>query len=334
MPQDRYSGKEANEFGHKMAAAVAEALALTLTSPGRSNLCDSPTGPAIIKTARKSIYIGILKAELPKLRTIYGVLAKSSPAQVYELTSEIFDKHKIQPGAKKSAHLWFMKASDIRASGKLIAEVAIPTGKNGQSLAVTPQSKKKNDGVNQKRAFKLPSPPSIMGRSSSITNAFISAVMPVHVPTDSEVGIALEILELKPEAVECIYCGGRMTEWDHLRPIVLNRAPTGYFTSIFNLVPSCGPCNQSKGNKPWRTWLENKHASAADLQDRIRRIQKYEDRGKVAPVLVEDLVGKKAWADYMGRCEAILALMRSAEIEARVIRLQLKEHSLKSKKKS
>jgi endonuclease I len=36
---------------------------------------------------------------------------------------------------------------------------------------------------------------------------------------------------------------------------VLKKKPTGYISEIHNLVPACGKCNQSKGNKEWRQWM-------------------------------------------------------------------------------
>jgi HNH endonuclease len=90
----------------------------------------------------------------------------------------------------------------------------------------------------------------VAGRSSSITNAFISAIIPVIEPSEEEEREALGILRIDPEDIRCAYCGDKATEWDHLRPIISNQEPTGYITEIANLVPSCGKCNQSYEN--WR----------------------------------------------------------------------------------
>jgi 5-methylcytosine-specific restriction endonuclease McrA len=104
--------------------------------------------------------------------------------------------------------------------------------------------------------FQMPTPVSIMGRSSSITNSFINAIIPVVLPTEDELREALSILQMSADDLRCAYCGDRSTEWDHLRPLVVNQRPTGYISEIGNLVPACGKCNQSKGNKPWRSWME------------------------------------------------------------------------------
>ncbi|KJL26043.1 HNH endonuclease [Microbacterium foliorum] len=104
--------------------------------------------------------------------------------------------------------------------------------------------------------FAMPKPVRITGRSSSITNSFVNGVIPVVVPTESELQEALEILGMR-EHVTCSYCGDTSTEWDHFRPLVEKQRPTGYISEIHNLVPACGKCNQSKGNKHWLTWMRS-----------------------------------------------------------------------------
>lgn len=101
----------------------------------------------------------------------------------------------------------------------------------------------------------MPSLQTMVSRKSSITNAFVGAVIPVVVPTMEEIEESLAILRMDPENVQCAYCGDKASEWDHLRPLVVKRRPTGFVSEIANLVPACGKCNQSKGNQPWKTWM-------------------------------------------------------------------------------
>jgi 5-methylcytosine-specific restriction endonuclease McrA len=101
--------------------------------------------------------------------------------------------------------------------------------------------------------FRMPTPMKITGRSSSITNAFINSIIPVVQPSAEQVKEAMEILGMTPETYQCAYCGDKASEWDHLRPLVKDKKPTGYISEIHNLVPSCGKCNQSKGNKEWKS---------------------------------------------------------------------------------
>lgn len=106
-----------------------------------------------------------------------------------------------------------------------------------------------------KSVFSMPTPMTIKSRISSVTNAFASAIIPVIRPTDDEVREALQLLGMSVDSVSCAYCGDPHTEWDHLRPTIKDQRPTGYISEIRNLVPACGKCNQSKGNKNWREWM-------------------------------------------------------------------------------
>src|SRR5712691_11638586 len=107
-------------------------------------------------------------------------------------------------------------------------------------------------------AFQMPAMATMVSRKSSITNAFVNTLIPQITPTPEEIEEALTILGIDIADVRCAYCGDKMTEWDHLRPLVLKQRPTGYISEIANLVPACGKCNQSKGNKAWRVWMLSK----------------------------------------------------------------------------
>lgn len=102
--------------------------------------------------------------------------------------------------------------------------------------------------MNYLDVFRMPTPMKISGRSSSITNAFVNSIIPIIMPTSAQVEQALHILGMGYNSIRCAYCGDPQTEWDHLRPLVVDKQPTGYISEIHNLVPACGKCNQSKGN--------------------------------------------------------------------------------------
>jgi len=171
-------------------------------------------------------------------------------------------------------------------------------------------------------AFRMPSAQTMVSRKSSITNAFVNAVIPVIVPTVEEIGEALSILEMQPENVRCAYCADASSEWDHLRALVLNRRPTGYISEIANLVPACGKCNQSKGNKPWRDWvLSNaKHSptrrGVADMDVRFARIERYEEWKTPTKVDFEAILGHEPWEEYWALCEEVNSDLRDAQIVA------------------
>jgi len=88
-------------------------------------------------------------------------------------------------------------------------------------------------------AFRMPSIQTMTSRKTSITNAFVCAIVPSLRPSLEEIAEALCILGMDPSDVRCAYCGDRASEWDHLRPLVVKRRPTGFISEITNLVPSC-----------------------------------------------------------------------------------------------
>lgn len=174
--------------------------------------------------------------------------------------------------------------------------------------------------------FRLPSPGSIKGRSSSITAAFFQAITPVVIPTRDEIDEALRVLGMSSGACRCAYCGDRHTEWDHFRPTVIGRKPTGYITEIANLVPACGKCNQSKGNRPWRAWMlgtsprSPTSRGVADIEQRIERLTRFE--GWRAPVCVdyETLLGAEQWQAYLRHLDQAVAHLNDAQALAMVLR--------------
>jgi hypothetical protein len=180
-------------------------------------------------------------------------------------------------------------------------------------------------------AFQMPTPMKVSGRSSSITAAFVTAIVPQLEPTDSEISEALSILGMSPDSMACAYCGGPYTEWDHLRPLVIEQRPTGYFTHIENLVPSCGKCNQSKGNKHWRSWimsdakLSPKSRNVADLDTKITRLNKYEEWGNVHPVEFKSFVDPIDWENHWKNWQALVSDMKKAQDHALRLRERIQK---------
>ena len=174
--------------------------------------------------------------------------------------------------------------------------------------------------------FDLPGSSKITGRKSTITGLFLTSITPCIAPTDAEIREALEILGMTTGNCVCAYCGDRRTEWDHLRAIVKDRKPTGYITEIANLVPSCGKCNQSKGNKPWREWIKStaRHAPAnrnvADLEQRIERLEAYEKWREPCILDYEAVLGEEHWKSHMSHLESVLDLLSLAEKHAEICR--------------
>jgi hypothetical protein len=176
-------------------------------------------------------------------------------------------------------------------------------------------------------AFAMPSVQTMVSRKSSITNAFVNAVIPTVQPTVDEIEQALKILGMEPTDVRCAYCGDKATEWDHLRPLVLKHRPTGYISEIANLVPACGKCNQSKGNKDWRQWITGttaKHSptkrKVANLSERIARLEAYERWRAPTKIDFEAVLGPDEWERYWQLWEAVNAELRKCQEVADLLR--------------
>jgi hypothetical protein len=99
-------------------------------------------------------------------------------------------------------------------------------------------------------------PLKITSRTSSITNSFVQAIIPSMPATEEELNEGLAILGMASDKLSCVYCGDPATDWDHLRPLVRDRMPTGFIDDVHNRVPSCNRCNQSKSGADWRKWME------------------------------------------------------------------------------
>lgn len=169
-------------------------------------------------------------------------------------------------------------------------------------------------------------PPKLTRRRSTLTGLFFTSLTPYIEPTEAEVDEALEILGMQRGACVCAYCGDKKSEWDHFRAVVKDRTPTGYITEIANLVPACGKCNQSRGNKEWRSWMQSaaRHSPATrgipDLEARMKRLEAYESWGKPVRIDYRELVGEEKWGKHVAHLEQVLELLDQAEVHASDLR--------------
>lgn len=188
--------------------------------------------------------------------------------------------------------------------------------------------------------FRMPGGFTITGRTTSIRNVFVAAIVPVVRPDLDEIGQVLEIFELDPGNLRCFYCGDLATEWDHLRPLVKDGKPTGYPSSIRNLVPSCGKCNQSKGKSDWKAWMLGAAPRSPsvrgipDLKQRIARLERFESWGNCVPLNVKDLVSPNLWDEYYAIQDEILLRMRDAQKLATQIAREIKSRPSAAKAKN
>jgi hypothetical protein len=181
----------------------------------------------------------------------------------------------------------------------------------------------------------MPKASAITGRISSIRNAFVAAIIPKTDPIAAEIREVLQLLEMSPNDLKCAYCGDKASEWDHLRPLVVKGRPTGYPTSIKNLVPACGKCNQSKSGSDWKAWMRGpaKKSPASrgikDLDARIMRLEAYENWAKCVPIDVTSAAEKHEWEKYYALQEDILRKMSEAQQIAKSLAMKIKarEHA-------
>ncbi|MES2391681.1 MAG: HNH endonuclease [Acidobacteriota bacterium] len=181
------------------------------------------------------------------------------------------------------------------------------------------------------RLCQLPKVSTVSGRSSSITNAFINAIIPVHPPTLEDELEALAVLEMTPDTIQCVYCGDKHTEWDHLRPLIRGKKPTGYITEIANLVPACGKCNQSKGGSDWKTWMlgpairSPKHRGIPDIDRRVKLLELYQEWRLPVQVDFDADIDPQLWKQHNQNHADLLAMLVKSQILAKQIRKALDE---------
>lgn len=167
--------------------------------------------------------------------------------------------------------------------------------------------------------YKMPTKSNLKGRSSTISNAFAISITPYLIPSETAVKQSYEALQIQEG--QCAYCLGDGTGKDHLKPLVRNGMPTGYITSIENLVPCCSACNSSKGAKEFRHWyiseenirrLKTKGLNDKIIQERYDIISNYENQ-IAAPLDYEAMVGKELWEEYQSRRAALISRLNEEQ---------------------
>lgn len=167
--------------------------------------------------------------------------------------------------------------------------------------------------------FSMPAAVKITGRTSTITNSFVNAIIPVVSPTEAEVLEALRVLGQTPESIHCSYCGNPTTEWDHFRPLVRGKRPTGFISEIANLVPACGKCNQSKSGNDWHMWMIGSAAQSPatrrihDLAHRIELLVAFEAWRTPTFIDFAAVVPPDLWKQHWENHERMHGLMRDCQ---------------------
>tara|TARA_R110002126_G_scaffold38955_2_gene115879 strand:+ start:93 stop:644 length:552 start_codon:yes stop_codon:yes gene_type:complete len=117
-------------------------------------------------------------------------------------------------------------------------------------------------------------PNTIQSRRSTFSNAFASALAPYDVYSNAAVTEAIKDLDQDPAGeLYCVYCGKEAATWDHVFNRVVNGEFSGYGHRIRNLVPCCRTCNERKGKKHWKTFLEL--INPDDKDQRVDRMERF-----------------------------------------------------------
>jgi hypothetical protein len=177
--------------------------------------------------------------------------------------------------------------------------------------------------------MKFRKPLKITSRTSSITNSFVQAIIPNAAPTEAELQEILQFFGMTADNKKCVYCGTYATDWDHLRPLVRAKRPTGFLNEPRNIVPACGPCNQSKSGADWQKWIVSTAKGSpatkkvGDLDLRVQQLQAFEQWGNISALKFEEVISPDVWHAYWELHAEIIEKMKAAQLEADKIRLML-----------
>lgn len=171
--------------------------------------------------------------------------------------------------------------------------------------------------------------PKITGRLTSLAHAFVHAIIPRYVDSNEQRQL-FEQAGINP--IECVYCGAFATDSDHFRGLVKGGRPSGHFHTSDNLVPSCGPCNQSKGAADRRKWMTGNapgsptRKGVQDIAQRVERLSVFEAGSKrvaSSTTILREAAGAELWDAYWDRLDQIRSKLLDADKDAEVIRSRL-----------
>ncbi|MGZ4925167.1 MAG: HNH endonuclease [Halobacteriota archaeon] len=161
----------------------------------------------------------------------------------------------------------------------------------------------------------------VASRSSTVTNAFVAALLPYDTYNDEDVKQAMAFLKQDVNNLTCVYCGEAPTTWDHLTNLVQDGKANqnGHGHRIYNLVPCCEKCNSSKGKKTFTAWIRGYthkgkwKPGTPRVKDERREelIDLLTDYQKKCPSLSP--IDKELEAKLMGMRDAIFAILEEAD---------------------
>lgn len=183
----------------------------------------------------------------------------------------------------------------------------------------------------KKVEFKLPTATTYSSKTSTITKAFVDAIAPVRKPNEKELEEYHEIFPRVDGRRSCAYCGDGFRYYEHFRPLVQNKMPSGYGSDIYNLVPSCSSCNEQKHGQSWREYMDKRRIVEESVelhQLRWDRLEKFERWGaeKVLKVDFRTIAGNEDWQRYVSDLDRIHQLLLECYTLQKSIKDKVKKH--------
>ena len=169
----------------------------------------------------------------------------------------------------------------------------------------------------------------IQSRWTTFNAAFQSALA---VPDEYDVGRVSELVQIlgqdPSEDLSCVYCGSPAATWDHLYNNVKDGRFSGYGHRIFNLVPACRTCNERKGAKNWRQFIEIISPSDKDVRiERLERVDQKNTEERIGWSEIKELAPDLA-EQYAGLIDGVREQLKLADSLAAEIRAKIKERRL------
>jgi hypothetical protein len=161
----------------------------------------------------------------------------------------------------------------------------------------------------------------VASRSSTVTNAFVAALLPHDTYELEVVNEAMVFLKQDLNNLTCVYCSEAPTTWDHLTNLVQGGKANqnGHGHRIYNLVPCCEKCNSSKGKKTFTDWIrgythkKKQKAGTSRVKEERREelITLLTDYQKKCPDLSP--IDKELEIKLMAMRDAIFAILQKAD---------------------
>jgi hypothetical protein len=183
---------------------------------------------------------------------------------------------------------------------------------------------KKN--AKRNRYCQLPAPMSVTGRSSSITNAFVNAIIPVIEPTEEEELEAPRILHIDPMNIRCAYCGDKYTEMGPPSPHHQQPGTDGIHYGDSKPGSELREM-QSIEAQVLLAFLDERSARLSpksrgipDLPERVARLQRYEAWREPHKIDFAKVVGQEMWLRHRKNWRSVLDLLKESHELATEIR--------------